>query len=632
MGVVLLAVDVALGRKVALKLMRPQYASHPEVAARFQREARATAAVRSDHVVSIFAVAEAETRIGCIPYIAMEYLRGESLEQRLKQGPLTMHEVLDLSRQIATGLAAVHAKSLVHRDIKPGNLWLEKLVSSAAPESSESILRAKLLDFGLAHTGEATTVLTEFGTLLGTPAYMSPEQAAGHEVDARSDLFSLGVVMYEMTTLQQPFRGPNAMAVLMSLGRDVPTQPCVLAPNVPARLSQLILKLLDKEPSRRPATAIDVIQELRAIETELKDARFDSNSSQRSSPTSDTVIHQPRNQVRRSHRWLALVGILLVLAGAASWLNAKRIQVETPQGILVIDTEDEDIRVRITRNGATIFDGTKDRKLQLAVGEYGVELVNKVNGLKLSAEKITITREGQPPIRITREGPVAQTLESPTTTTAANQRSLKTRSTEDPSRRFAAWVQSIEGLVIPPGGGDPIKSVDALPIGAVPNLVSFNMSGTSQKTLTDADVNGFKDFPGVENALYIRLSPLTPSGLMRIGALVKGKRIGQLGLLDMPIGATAFKTPGGFSEIVSLTLQNVQTNDDELVHLKSLSKLNTLNLRFNNITDQGLVHLAVLKTLKHLDLHHTNVTAAGVAKLQAVLPDCQITTSLPPKP
>ncbi len=673
MGVVLLAEDASLGRKFALKLMRPEYASHPEVAARFQREARATAAVRSDHVVSIFAIGEVQTPMGLIPYMAMECLRGESLERRLKRGPFSIEEVLHLSRQIATGLAAVHAKALVHRDIKPGNLWLEKLKPSSAADSATNTVRAKLLDFGLAHTGESATVLTQFGALVGTPAYMSPEQASGQEVDARSDLFSLGAVMYEMVTLQQPFRGSNTMAILMSLARDIPADPSTLVPVIPARLSRFIMSLLMKDAALRPPTALDVIQELRAIKSELRQppsdseardstATANSDSCDGSAAVADSTSDlmppdlsrpSPENEhandsnltqtlptslrrvsplTGRSRHILAIVGIILGLIGLGAGLNSLRVRVDTARGTLLIETDDENVELRVTRNGATILDRTKDRELQLEVGDYGIELVNKRNGLKLSAEKFTISRPGQPPIRITVEKTVAmnESPRPPESKTGLNQGPPV--ASDDASRRFAAWVHSLEGLVLPPGGGEPIKSASSLPIGAIPNIVSFNLSGTSQKSLSDGDVDGFKDFPGVENAIYIRLSPLTATGLMRIGELIKGKRIGQLGLLDMPIGGSAFKNPGGFADVVSLNLQNVELKNEELAHLKNLTKLRTLGLTYNNITDQGLTHLAEIKTLRHVNLKHTNVTGAGIAKLLAALPDCEIETSLPKTP
>jgi hypothetical protein len=262
MGVVFLALDEHLRRRAAIKVMLPKYAAAPAARERFLREARTCAGVRSEHVVTIYDVGEERG----VPFIAMEYLQGYSLEEHLKRrgASLSVPQVLRVGREIAEGLAAAHALGLVHRDIKPANVWLE------APQG-----RVKILDFGLAKPvspdeTEDDGSLTRTGQVVGTPAYMSPEQARGERVDPRTDLFSLGGVLYRVTTGRLPFEGPTAMAILTSLGGlDTPTPVQALNPAVPDPLADLIHRLLAKDAVHRPASAAEVAGELRRIELGL---------------------------------------------------------------------------------------------------------------------------------------------------------------------------------------------------------------------------------------------------------------------------------------------------------------------------------------------------------------------------
>ncbi len=202
MGMVYEAEDPRLQRPVALKVMKPEVAKNATARERFLREARAAARLRSDHVVTIHQVGED----GPVVFLAMEFLEGMSLDDWLKRGSRpTTAQAARIGRQIALGLADAHARGLIHRDVKPGNIWLDSAHQG----------RVKLLDFGLARGGsEDDHQLTQSGTIVGTPAYMAPEQARGEKVDHRADLFSLGVVLYRLTTGRLPFRGDNTLSVL----------------------------------------------------------------------------------------------------------------------------------------------------------------------------------------------------------------------------------------------------------------------------------------------------------------------------------------------------------------------------------------------------------------------------------
>jgi serine/threonine protein kinase len=255
MGVVFLAEDIQLSRPVALKLLRPALSSNPEGRARFLREARAAAALQHDHVVTVYQVGEDRG----VPFLAMQLLEGEPLEQRLGREPrLPAREVLRLGREIAEGLAAAHARGLVHRDIKPSNIWLE-----AGRD------RVKLLDFGLARAVGDEAGVTQTGAVVGSPAYMAPEQARGQRVGPHSDLFSLGCVLYRLCTGALPFKGGDTLATLTALALEEPPAVQTLNPALPSALSDLVRRLLSKDTASRPASAEEVVASLAAIEQGL---------------------------------------------------------------------------------------------------------------------------------------------------------------------------------------------------------------------------------------------------------------------------------------------------------------------------------------------------------------------------
>ena len=252
MGLVFQAEDERLERLIALKVMLPHIALDDQARLRFLREARAAARLEHDHVVAIYQVGEEHG----VPFIAMPFLRGESLDDRLKRtGRIPVAEAARIGMQVAEGLAAAHDLGLVHRDVKPANIWLE------APRG-----RVKLLDFGLARiTAGNDTQLTHSGTILGTPAYMAPEQARGVKSEPRTDLFSLGAVLYRMLTGDQPFHGSDLMSLLTSLAVDTPESPQVKAAEVPPELDALVMQLLAKLPNDRPASGHEVADRLRPL-------------------------------------------------------------------------------------------------------------------------------------------------------------------------------------------------------------------------------------------------------------------------------------------------------------------------------------------------------------------------------
>jgi len=298
MGVVYRAEDLALGREVALKFLRDEVTRDPPAVERFEYEARATAAINHPNICTIYEVGEYEGS----PYIAMEFLEGETLKHKIHGRPLPLNHLLDWAIQIADALGAAHGRGIVHRDLKPANLFINKRS------------QAKVLDFGLAKLRSArmvtsvgglestlTAVQTDPGNTMGTPAYMSPEQARGEHVDARSDLFSFGAVLYEMATGKQAFHGTSTALVMASILRDTPDRPLQVNSDLPTELDHIICKTLEKDIDIRYQTAADLCADLKRL-------RRDTESGQIAALTD----HRSGRSRRRMILWGA--GVVLALA------------------------------------------------------------------------------------------------------------------------------------------------------------------------------------------------------------------------------------------------------------------------------------------------------------------------------
>ncbi|MBL8795076.1 MAG: protein kinase [Planctomycetia bacterium] len=252
MGMVFDAEEITLRRRVALKVLKPELRGQADILQRFILEARALAALKHENLVTIHQAGQEHGTF----YLAMELLAGESLAAWMaRTGPAPLRDVLRLGREIAAGLTAIHGRRLVHRDLKPSNIWLE------APKG-----QVKILDFGLVRRVQEEAPLTQMGIVLGTPAFMSPEQARGDRVDGRSDLFNLGIILYALCTSVKPFRGDSKLEVLTAIAADQPQNILELAPATPRPLVELIMRLLAKKPEGRPASAEQVIEVLQRLE------------------------------------------------------------------------------------------------------------------------------------------------------------------------------------------------------------------------------------------------------------------------------------------------------------------------------------------------------------------------------
>jgi serine/threonine-protein kinase len=301
MGIVLDAFDTALHRRVAIKVLSPQLTASQTAHRRFLREARAAAGINHANVVTIHAVDE---RAG-MPYLVMEYVAGRTLRERIRLGPLDLATMLRIGAQIAAGLAAAHQHGVIHRDIKPANVLLE-----------DGVERVKISDFGLALVLLDTAQASSADRPVGTPAYMSPEQVGGHRADARSDLFSLGCVLYAMTTGKSPFQGGNSVSIARMVAEFDPPALHEAKRGTPRFLSDIVARLLHKDPNKRFQSAAEVRDLLLAHLAEVNQAP--------SGPL-NRAVHPARTHPARRRRLVAGAGlvVLAVLVAAGVYFRPR---------------------------------------------------------------------------------------------------------------------------------------------------------------------------------------------------------------------------------------------------------------------------------------------------------------------
>jgi tetratricopeptide (TPR) repeat protein/tRNA A-37 threonylcarbamoyl transferase component Bud32 len=311
MGVVYEAEDTRLGRRVALKFLPDQLASDPQARERFQREARAASALNHPNICTIYDIGED----GGHSFIAMELMEGQTLKHRIEGAPQPIERIQDIAIQIADGLDVAHSAGIIHRDLKPANLFLTKRG------------QAKILDFGLAKvaatqrpaSGADFTAtfdaanLTSAGATLGTVSYMSPEQARGEEVDARTDLFSFGTVIYEMATGRQPFTGNTSAVIFDGILNRAPARPLDLNPSLPSELERIIGKAMEKDRNLRYQSAAEMRADLQRLKRDTESGRVVAKPL--------ATVGQVAEQSSRRFRWgmVGIVCMVIALAAVAGW-------------------------------------------------------------------------------------------------------------------------------------------------------------------------------------------------------------------------------------------------------------------------------------------------------------------------
>jgi len=403
MGIVLKAHDTKLSRVVAVKVLAPELAANATARKRFLREARAAAAVSHDHVVTVYAVEENEppkdsrpATCGGPPYLVMELIDGLSLEQKIdRDGHLELKEILRIGRQVAAGLGAAHEQGLIHRDIKPSNILLQN-----------SVERVQITDFGLARATDDVGI-TRTGEVAGTPQYMSPEQAQGQPVDARSDLFSFGSVLYAMCTGRSPFRAETTMASLRRVCDDTPRAIREINTDVPEWLAAITDRLLEKNPDDRFQSAEEVCHLLGECLAHVRDPAVNPlpvslaarGAAKRKMSSAKPATSAPHR------RWAVAAALLIGILALATLsettgvtnLAATVIRIAMNRGQLVIESSDPNIEIEVRQGGelVRIVGPGIGEPIELTAGKYQLQLAGTADGWSLSTDRFTLTRGGK---------------------------------------------------------------------------------------------------------------------------------------------------------------------------------------------------------------------------------------------
>ena len=384
MGVVFKAFDPSLDRIVAIKMLLPHLATSSVARKRFSREGRAAAAVIDDHVAPIYGVDEWQG----VPYLVTQYSNGVSLQKRIReQGPLELQETLRISIQASRGLAAAHAQGLVHRDVKPSNILLDRTVE-----------RALLTDFGLARAADDASI-TRTGTIAGTPHYMSPEQVQNEPIDARSDLFSLGCTIYAMCTGHPPFRAESSYAVLRRIADDTPRPIREVNESIPEWFERIIMRLLSKSPTDRFQSAAEVAE---LLENCLAHVQQPTTTPL---PISAEQLLSRRGELPPIARWLAMAVVAFALLSAG-----VLIVVETNKGTLTIESDLDNVPIRITQDNQIVkrmIVTKRENSVRIAAGTYAVEIDGQFDGVVVEGEKVLLRRGDLTKVEVVRQTEIA---------------------------------------------------------------------------------------------------------------------------------------------------------------------------------------------------------------------------------
>jgi serine/threonine protein kinase len=661
MGIVFRAEDHDLRRMVAIKTMIPALAANQKARERFLREARGTARIEHEHIVTIHQVGIERG----VPFFVMPLLKGQPLDDVLGDSgkPLSVAETVRIGKEIAEGLAAAHEHGMIHRDIKPANIWLEG-----------ERRRIKILDFGLVRDADDGLHLTTSGAVVGTPAYMAPEQARGEKVDGRADLFSLGAVMYQMATGCRPFNGVNTMSILSSLALDTPIAPRERNAEVPAAVSDIVMKLLSKIPDDRCASAREAADALAHLERQLLT----------SGPDAD--IRPLTRSERQPFPWRAMAAVAVVaaiLGPLGYWLSTRDAGVGRP-GTQVADAggakiepppsplpepkpEPEDPERALARwvasvgGAVTVFQGhdaTVPFVEALGTGPVSKAFVDAANRVPISVASIALNVRKSPKID---QADLEKRLSALTDRSRIARLDLEMPVDDTFVSRLAAWrgTRNLTEVVfrktdITDAALRSLRRLDKL---TSIEIFDANLSAAGIAELRDlplkvlvlggcdlrdADLIALKDT--LVEDLHLPNNRITETGLLNLG---NPPNLRVLGLKSTDVGTRLVELKQ-FPKLRELLLQNAHVTDAGLAGAPELPSLEALEFDAAPIGEVGLQHIgackglvrlafahmrigdqdvtdfANLSKLARLTLQETDVTPAGVAALQAKLPKCKI--------
>ncbi len=468
MGIVFRGYDTELSRAVCIKVLHPGLAMKPDARIRFERESRAAAKLRSERIVTLLDIGIQKNDL---PYIVMQLLDGESLRTKLNRvHKLDVETAIRYSRQIAEGLSHANQFGILHRDIKPDNIWI-------TPEDD-----IKLLDFGLARTFDQSIDLTTSSGIIGTPQYMSPEQIGGEPLDARSDFFSVGIVLYELLTGTKPFQKNSLFATMLAISNEPPDFRLLESdPDIPKSVQCFVQRLLNKNRDERPNSADELIVQL--------DSLFVSDRvSSRSIGLGERTIGMTAVNSRRGNGWRVLLGMA---AGMAFVLFGFFAIESTNKGTLVVRTTDPNVDIRIKDQTVSIVDPITTRKYEIRIGKtvlpsgvYQLEMTDGVNDLTFSSNVITIRRGKETIVEVELQPAVANSNITSNPDSGSN--------TVGPDGTTLDSTKSADTSHDPIARGRFAEKLESLP------AIHFelqNRTTTDSATLT----NSKKEFPGIDD-------------------------------------------------------------------------------------------------------------------------------------
>lgn len=573
MGTVYLAHDTRLDREVAIKTMRRELATSDVAKERFFREAQAAATLEHVHIAPVFYIGESAG----IPFLAMPFLKGGPLDRVLLKyhGTMPYHEMIRIGREIALGLAVAHQRGLVHRDIKPANIWIE------SPRG-----RVKILDFGLARLQSDDANLTTDGVIMGTPAYMAPEQARGLAIDGRADLFSLGVILYEMATGRKPFKGTDVMSILTSIAIDDPTPVAMINHDVHPNYSKLVAKLLSKTPQGRPATAQAVAEALLNLKSldripvnealpdqsgqhvTLTWVSLDDNTAPTQSAMVPALPASSNVRTRRRRWWpiitLTSVFVMVIVVVMMVWQPTRE-------------------------DGKNAFNHQLNAEPKSPV-HPSIEIYQR----ERQAITFVIEQGGQAGIGLRDMDKMI--------------RSANELINEPFTLRKALFQNS--------------SSIQDDGLAQLINLVELERLNLANTAITDV---GMEQIGKITTLQQLNLSSTKISN-QGAQALRNLSELQQLNLARTAVSDEGLSTLSGLSHLMSLDLSATSITEAGLKPLAKMQAIKELRLEGTKVGDDSIASLSQLTNLRLLDVRGTMLSPEAIAKLKASLNFCEIVT------